>query len=326
MNTQSIVVNNLALEDLQVVSGLPLILNVDPGGVGALAWAEANCSEIQQLLATNGALVIRGLRLLGSEQFGQILTTLFGAPLLDYVYRSTPRTGLRGNVFTATEYPANEVIPQHNENAYSRTWPLRIGFFCMLAPKEAGATPIGSSREVYKMIPRDVREKFKEKGILYVRNYSNLDLPWSVVFQTEDRTAVEKFCADNELSCEWIGDTGLRTSQRNPAVATHPVTKEELWFNQAHLFHVSSLKPDVAQTLIDSLGEQSLPRNSYYGDGSPIEPQVLEIIRDAYERTKIRFAWQKNDLLLLDNMLFTHGRDSYVGPRKVLTGMAIPNK
>lgn len=326
MNTQTTATRRVALDDLQPVSGLPLILNVESSGIGALSWAQEHCQEIQQILATNGALLIRGLRLLGSEQFGQILSTLFGAPLLDYVYRSTPRTGLRGNVFTATEYPANEVIPQHNENAYARTWPQRIGFFCMLAPQERGATPIASSREVYQLIPREIREKFKEKGILYVRNYSHLDLPWPVVFQTEDRSAVEKFCAENELSCEWIGETGLRTSQKNPAVAMHPVTHEELWFNQAHLFHVSSLKPDVAQTLLDSLGEKNLPRNSYYGDGSPIEPHALEIIRDAYERTKIRFAWQKNDLLLLDNMLFTHGRESYVGPRKVLTGMASPNR
>jgi alpha-ketoglutarate-dependent taurine dioxygenase len=105
----------------------------------------------------------------------------------------------------------------------------------------------------------------------------------------------------------------------------HPRTGEKIWFNQAHLFHASSLGQEIADTLLGSLGEENMPRNSYYGDGSPIEPEVLDLIRAAYEQTKIKFAWQKNDLLLLDNMLFTHGRESYTGARKVLVGMACPN-
>jgi len=105
----------------------------------------------------------------------------------------------------------------------------------------------------------------------------------------------------------------------------HPRTGENLWFNQAHLFHVSSLGKEIAETLISSLGEENLPRNTYYGDGSPIEPEVLDCIRAAYEQIKIKFPWQKNDLLLLDNMLFTHGREPYTGTRKVLVGMACPN-
>ena len=88
---------------------------------------------------------------------------------------------------------------------------------------------------------------------------------------------------------------------------------------------MSNLHKEFADTLIGSLGEKNLPRNTYYGDGSPIEPDVLDTIRAAYEQTKIKFTWQRNDLLLLDNMLFTHGRESYTGPRKVLTGMAGPN-
>jgi hypothetical protein len=52
---------------------------------------------------------------------------------------------------------------------------------------------------------------------------------------------------------------------------------------------------------------------------------VLDLIRSAYEQTKIKFPWQKNDVLLLDNMLFSHGREPYTGARKVLVGMACPN-
>lgn len=312
--------------ELQSIGGLKLLLEVDAGRIDAHQWAQEHTEAVQALLAENGAQLLRGLKVHSSAQFGQVLSTLFGSPLLEYTYRSTPRTALRGNVYTATEYPASQVIPQHNENSYARHWPLRIGFLCMLPATKGGETPIGDSELVYEMLPASLRAKFDDLGVMYVRNYSTLDLPWSVVFQTEDRGEVEAYCRHNELSFEWLDGGGLRTRQINPATAIHPTTGKKLWFNQAHLFHVSSLSADLAETLLASLGEQNLPRNTYYGDGSPIEPETLATIRDVYERTKIKFAWHRHDVLLLDNMRYTHGREAYSGPRKVLTGMACPNR
>ena len=315
----------LTTSHLKSIAGLPILLEVQTSALNVLRWAEEHQEDIRALIESQGALLIRGLKVLGNSQFGKILSTLFGAELIEYTYRSTPRTHIQSNVYTATEYPADQVIPQHNENAYARTWPNRLGFMCLLPSETGGETPIADSRVIYTLLPRSIRDKFEEKGVLYVRNYSTIDLPWSVVFQTEDKAQVEAFCEANDLQYEWMDENRLRTRQVNPATAIHPRTGEKVWFNQAHLFHVSSLGEEVVGTLLESLGEENLPRNTYYGDGSRIEPEALELIRAAYEQTKVKFSWQKNDLLLLDNMLFSHGRESYTGPRKVLVGMACPN-
>ncbi len=319
------VIDELDRAALAPLGGTRLLLEVDTDGRRLLDWAAEQRDQIEALLQDNGALLLRGLNIHSSKQFGDVLALLFGAPLLDYSYRSTPRTELRGNVYTATEYHADQTIPQHNEHAYASSWPLRIGFLCMQPSEQGGATPIGDSRLVYSMIPAAVREKFERLGVMYVRNYSDLDLPWTEVFQTADRAEVERYCDDNGIDYTWLADNGLRTRQVNPATATHPVSGAPLWFNQAHLFHVSSLEPAVRDSLISVLGEEGLPRNTYYGDGSPIEPEVLALIRDIYERTKVCFQWRQGDLLLLDNMLYTHGRQPYVGERKVLVGMARPH-
>jgi hypothetical protein len=81
-----------------------------------------------------------------------------------------------------------------------------------------------------------LRDKFEEKGVMYVRNYSDLDIPWQIVFQTEKREGVEAYCNQHELAFEWLEGNTLRTTQVNPATAVHPVTGEKIWFNQAHLF------------------------------------------------------------------------------------------
>ena len=309
-------------EELDIADGHRIKLQADPAGQKVTDWANQHRDAIDQILLDRGMLLIRGLKILSSKQFGMVLSALFGEELLDYTYRSTPRTELRGKVYTATEYPAEETIPQHNENAYANKWALRLGFLCMQPAQTGGETPLADSRLVYQRIDPEIREKFERKGIMYVRNYSDLDLPWQEVFQTSDRAMVERYCADNGLTCEWLGQNRLRTRQINPAVANHPETGETVWFNQAHLFHVSSLKPEVREALLSLDGEEHLPRNTYFADGSPIPAGDLEHIRGVYESLKIQFRWERYDLLLLDNMLFSHGRNPFQGERKVLVGMA----
>lgn len=312
---------------LKFISDIGIPVAIDAGGSNdnGLQWIEDHHLELRSHVEKNGAVLVRNLKVSGTAYFAKMLTLIFGSELIEYIYRSTPRTKLRGNVYTATEYPSTESIPQHNENSYAKTWPRRLGFMCISPADTGGETPIGDTRLIASILPTRIWNKFEKLGILYVRNYSHLDIPWQVVFQTEDRIAVEIFCQDNGLQFEWLDDGTLRTSQVNPAIAIHPSTGDKLWFNQAHLFHVSTLGAQMAKTLIDTLGEKRLPRNAYYGDGTPIDPGDLAVIRAAYDTNKIKFKWQKNDLLLLDNMLYHHGREPYAGPRKVLVGMALAN-
>jgi hypothetical protein len=69
---------------------------------------------------------------------------------------------------------------------------------------------------------------------------------------------------------------------------------------------------------------EEYPFNTYYGDGTPIEIEVINEIGNAYEASKKYFTWQKGDILLLDNMLMSHGRNSYKGQRSIIVGMADP--
>lgn len=312
---------NVDCADLEPVQGTRLLLNVDLQGTKVVDWAQENRAHVERLVQGNGALLIRGLKFLGSQQFGTVLSTLFGEELMQYTYRSTPRTELRGNVYTATEYHPDQIIPQHNENSYSNRWAMRIGFLCTLPSPVGGATPICDSRLVYREIPEAIRARFERHGVMYVRNYSEIDIPWTEVFQTTEKADVESFCRANQLDYEWLGDKHLRTRQINQASAVHPVTGAKVWFNQAHLFHVTNLEPEVQESLLSVMKEEDLPRNTYYGNGERIAPETLQTIRDIYERNKISFEWQRNDLLLLDNMLYTHGRGTYSGNRQVLVGM-----
>ncbi|MBB1062078.1 TauD/TfdA family dioxygenase [Marilutibacter spongiae] len=308
--------------ELEELGGARILLGVEGTGMRATEWAEENRADVERLLRENGALLVRGLRFTGSQQFGTVLKTLFGEELVQYTYRSTPRTELRGNVYTATEYHADQTIPQHNENSYSNRWAMRLGFLCTTPAEQGGATPICDSRRILECVPDALRARFEAHGVLYVRNYTDLDIPWTEVFQTDDKGEVEAFCRDNQLDFEWVSDAHLRTRQVNQATAIHPDNGARVWFNQAHLFHVSNLEREVRDSLLATIAEPDLPRNTYYGNGDPIADEDLRTIRALYEAHQVAFQWQRNDLLLLDNMLYSHGRTPFSGNRQVLVGMA----
>ncbi len=314
-----------SIETGYLLSGatLPFVVRANDT-VNLIDWANANRSFLETELLKSGALLFRNFGLRTVEEFERLIEKVSGG-LLDYSYRSTPRTLVSGKIYTSSEYPPHQSIPLHNENAYSRSWPMKLWFCSLQVAAQGGETPIADSRKIYQAIPADIRDCFVRKGLMYVRNYgTGLDLPWQEVFQTASKAAVEDYCQGAGIELEWIGADQLRTRQRCQVVERHPQTGEMVWFNQAHLFHVSRLPAEVRDWLLSTHGEENLPRNVYHADGSPIDPAMLDEVSAVYDQLSVVFPWNEGDVLLLDNMLAAHGRKPFRGKRRVVVGMAEP--
>ena len=303
-------------------SELPIMISPSyPGQPLLEAFGELR-ADIESLVARVGGVLLRGFDVPSVDDFQQFAAA-FGHPLLSYEFASTPRSAVSSGIYTSTEYPAHQHIPLHNEQAYTREWPMRIWFYCMQAAQSGGETPIADSRVVYRQVGETIRRRFSERGLMYVRNYGNgLDVAWEQVFNSSDRAVVEAYCRAHQIECEWKEDGELRTRQLCQAVARHPRTGDWVWFNQAHLFHVSNLPVEVRESLLEIVDEEDLPRNVYYGDGSPIEESLLDDIRGVLAEATVSFPWCSGDVLMLDNMLTAHARTPFSGPRKVIVAMA----
>jgi alpha-ketoglutarate-dependent taurine dioxygenase len=319
---EHLALEQITLSYLRPGSPLPLVVRPAEDGVNLVEWTAANSAFIESYLLRNGAILFRDFRLTAVETFERLIAGISG-PLLDYSYRSTPRHVVNGRIYSSTEYPAHQTIPLHNENSYTRNWPMKLSFFALQVAEKGGETPLADSRRIYQTIPAEIRECFVRKGLMYVRNYgTGLDLPWQEVFQTSSKAAVEDYCRRNGMEFDWIGDTQIRTRQRCQVVERHPRTGELVWFNQAHLFHVSRLAAEVREWLLTAFGEHNLPRNVYFADGSPIDPAMLDEIVRVCDEQSIVFPWHQGDVLILDNMLTAHGRKPFLGKRKVVVGIA----
>ncbi|WP_063784289.1 TauD/TfdA family dioxygenase [Streptomyces sp. SBT349] len=304
--------------------GHPPIAAPSVAGVRLDAWTAANKAVVERHLLASGALLFRGFEVREAPEFERVLGGLYGDLVAEHE-RSSPRHQIAGNVYTSTDHPPDQPIFLHNEMSYATRWPLRLGFCCLTPPGGGGQTPIASIREVTASVPEAVRRRFAEKKVMYVRNYGRgYGLSWQESLGTGDRAEAEAYCRAAGLTAEWGDEDHLRTRRVSEATARHPDTGEDLWFNHAVFFHASTLEPSLHAAMAEELSPQEMPTNSFYGDGTPIEPDVLDTLRAAYQRATVAFPWQRGDVLLLDNMLSAHGRAPFSGQRRVAVAMARP--
>ncbi|MFJ5552104.1 TauD/TfdA family dioxygenase [Streptomyces sp. NPDC093225] len=278
--------------------------------------------DLGGLLAREKALVFRGFGVEPGE-LDEVMDLLLPNRLA-YVHGNSPRTKVGSNVYTSTEYPAEFSISMHNEMSYAHQWPARLLFFCETAPLAGGATPVIDGRRWLACLDPEVREAFAG-GVRYAQNLHGgvgLGKSWQATFETEEADRVEEFLAASGADWTWQPDGSLRVSQLRPAITTHPVTGDEVWFNQADQWHPASLGDDTAKALASIMPAEELPQSVTFADGSPIPDEYVVQIRDRGLDNAVDVDWHRGDLLLIDNVLVGHGRRPFTGPRRVLVAMS----
>jgi hypothetical protein len=299
---------------------LPLIVEPADPSLSLEAWAAANKESIESALLKHGAILFRNGNLPTPRDFEKAAQVVYGGLYSDY--GDLPRAEAGEKIYESTWYPNDQMILYHNESSHLNMWPMKISFFCVTPAAKGGATPIFDTRGVCAMIDPKVLATFREKGLLYVRNFSpGVDPTWQAFFHTEDRAKVEAMCAEAGATCQWMPGDGLRISQKTHALWKHPKTGEEIFFNQIQLHHIACVDEETREALRELYSDDELPRNVYYGDGTPIPDEVVQHLSEVFEKVAIRGTWQKGDMIMLDNMLTTHARDPFEGERKIVVAM-----
>lgn len=319
------------LKERTFAEDAPLPLILEPGDGQSLdaselaSWMIENDDTLSQKLHRHGAVLFRGFGVKSPGIFRRLVKKA-GSGFLDYVDGNSPRTKLTSGVYTSTEYPQQYFISLHNELSYSHAWPGRIFFCCITASETGGATVLVDSRRLLQELDPKVVEKFRAKGVKYIRNLhggEGFGPSWQDTFETTDRDKVAGICGHNGTHLVWKEDGGLQVIHVKPAIAVHPVTKEEVWFNQADQFHPSTHPKEVYDSLISLYGddEARLPQNVRFGDGTEISAEMLDHVRSVTRDLTVQFPWHEGDLVLVDNMLVAHGRAPFTGARRVLVSM-----
>ena len=303
----------------------PVIYRPEEQGVAAdaqgLCDLVANRIDLAAELTAQRAIAFRGFDVRRETLDGVIDALLPNR--LSYLHGNTPRTNLGHNVYTSTEYPADQPISMHNELSYAHRWPSRLLFFCDTPPTTGGATSVANAGQWLRELDREVRDAFAG-GLRYTQNLHGgmgLGKSWQQTFETEDRGAVEAFLAESEAEWTWT-DNGLRVTQTRPATTVHPVTGEQVWFNQVDQWHTAGLPDDIREFMLDMVPPDELPQSASFPDGSPIPDEYVLHVRDTGWKIAHDMNWRRGDVLLIDNVLTAHARRPYAGERRILVSMS----
>lgn len=282
-------------------------------------------TELESILHTWGAIKFAGVRINSTEDF-KYITDSISTQFLNYIDGNSPRTKLSDHVYTSTEYDPSQRITMHNELSYSAKWPQKLFFTCITPAETGGETLLADSREILGRMHASILTEIEKRGVNYIRNLhggQGMGPSWQDTFESADKKTVEAYCQSYGIDYEWGDQDSLKLKQFSKGTLQHHKTGDMVWFNQIDQFHPCHLGEEMYETLL-LLYEtpENFPTYVSFGDGTAISEDMIKEVLKTIDEVTIAPAWQKNELLILDNELVAHGRNSFTGNRKVLVAMS----
>jgi hypothetical protein len=277
-------------------------------------------------MAQFGGVLFRGFDVIKSPvEFNDLVESL-GVDPLPYVGGAAPRKVVHKGVFTSNESPPSEKIPFHHEMAQVPKYPSKIFFYCDIPSSSGGATPVLRSDELYVRLKDkypEFIEQLQEKGLKYTRilppvddHNSPIGRSWSSTFGTDDPNEARKVAAGLGVTLDWQQDGNVKSVSgvlKGVKSFTNDYGKQRTVFFNSMIAAYTGWKdcrnePESAVTL---------------GDGTRLDPSIIEGIKGVMEEIAVVFNWEKGDVLCLDNNIVMHARQTFVPPRRTLAYVAI---
>lgn len=323
---------------------LPHVWQVTEGSGASIdevcAWLGDERPMLERDLRQHGAVLVRGLEALDCAQSFERFMNVLSPRLMDYVGGTSPRKTVHGKIMTATEMAADVSIPLHQEMSYTDNSPERIAFFCLSPAPEGGFTTVGDMRALTRRIDAAVRGRFAEKKVQLRRTLPSqaslhkkpgVAKAWTEAFNTEDRDEVGRIAARRGWRTAWLSDDSVQLWQEvRPPTKVHPVTGDEVWHNQAHIFApvpmIAWARKDGRHAEAERI-EYALQHHPemvdrvFHGTGEMVADEDVMHVFQVLDEAAVPVHWQRHDVLLLDNILAAHGRTMFRGPRQILTAL-----
>lgn len=295
-----------------------------PSTNAVTTWLTQNRASLLSLAQDHGALLLRSFPIPTATSFDAVCKAFQLAPF-PYIGGAAPRTVVTGSVFTANESPPDQLIPFHHEMAQSATHPGVLFFYCAVAPRRGGQTPLVLSHLVYERVRKEFPAfvaALEEKGVRYVRVLGRADDPssaigrgWVSTFGVEEREEVERVGKEMGMELEWFegedGEELLKTTTKVMlAVKKDPRSGRTMWFNS------------IVAAFTGWKDQRNDPRKAVvFGDGEEMYADVLGRCLEIMNELAVTFDWQEGDVLMVDNWVAMHSRNSFEGERAVYASL-----
>lgn len=297
---------------------LPILTPTATGTRDLAAYLQSHRSYVLQRAFCFGAILFRGWDVHTADDFESSVNSIHLKPY-DIAGSAAPRTQITDSVFTANDAPSTERIPFHHELGQRSDPPAYIFFYCDIEPSVRGCTPIVDSREVASWVRSENPVMYQKlhEGLRYRRVMPPDDDPaspigksWQNTYHVSSPDEIEpKLPAGTRL--KWSDDGCLTTT--TPPIAGVVTNRRSC----ADTFQNSLVAARLGWDDARNMRSKAVT----YSDGTPIDEEAVRRIAQKMEQLAIRFDWRKNDVLMVDNTVTMHSRDSYEGPRRILASI-----
>ena len=307
--------------------------NGSPTAAGGLA------AEIFRLVDTEGALLIRDTGLRSPHEFAAFLQEIDFRPH-SYVGGTTPRTEYAAGVYTATDLPPDRCILLHQEMAYLDDVPDYVAFYCQ-EPAEHGQKTnlIGDMRAFTAELPDSFKRRFRGKRARLRRRLPPAGKStgvykdkksWQESLGTGDRREAARLGRQRGWELAWTDDESLEITQE-PArfFRPHPI-HGELWCTQALTFQPESQRLAAerdgrtadAERLAKTMASAPVSlHRMIMEDGTTVSVEECRTWFKMVCDLETPYALGRGEVIILDNMLTSHGRSTFTGSRRLFAAL-----
>ena len=272
-------------------------------------------AAIEARLASCRAVLLRNTGMIKAAEMAD-WAEFIGAPQMEYKYGTGFRHPMGGGVLSVGTEPPHSPVEPHNEMAYWTFYPKKVLFGCEKIPSRGGETVIADNLRVTEdMLATEVGQKILDKGIRYVRNFSDRDRPdcipsmkhWQDNFGIETRSELEACCAEMNWKLLQRDDGSVQISYPEQGYEYDPVSGTDLLFTS--MTRLARCFDDWPP--FDKLPSEQRPYHLTYADGSDFSASDIATMEKIYARYSIPITWRPGDIAVLDNIAWTHARPPY---------------
>lgn len=290
----------------------------------AAGWIAQRRQDLLHRVSAQGAILLRGFGI-DNAQHNQLILQALSNDIVSYKGGgSADKILVSQNISTVSPAPHYVQIPAHNELSYTENYPRYMAFFCQKSAAWGGQTILADGHAIYNEIDPYIRRKLQKQGVCCKRFMYNrspklsigVRKSWHETFHCDDKNAVQQQLEKAGMEYQWTS-SGLSVRQHRPAFINHPVTQKPVWFNQISNFSLFNPAARVVSKAIFGFRDTGVE----FGDGTPVTAAMRKHIFGVISHHLIYPSWMDNDILLLDNIAYLHGRAQYFGCRVITVGM-----
>jgi hypothetical protein len=273
----------------------------EPGEGRSAAILAESYHAIGRALDEHGAILFQGYGV-SPEAIRDFGMSLMERPFVHGGAR--PSMTPDGSVQTAEV--GNAWLRVHCEMAYTPIRPDLCVFACVTPAETGGETLLCDGAQVYQQLAEPMLTRFRNERLSHVRVYR--PRTWSRTFGIESTEALRSIL-DGFKDLSYIVESDGRIFSTYTFSAITQLSAPLGWRAFANS--------------LSSLADQMDGVYPYvtWESGAPIDLDVREKITELLDRNTVPYGWEPNDILLLDNWRWMHGRRSFEGSTRKLMSM-----